>query len=137
MLYAAVLLLALLGRRRGPARIAAAADGTVSFDWAFDSDDPQSDFDWGRYFAPGVGFVTLSGTDGTSGSVNFNVFQGQVFLFTVETADNLFGRGYLTITNFSAPISDVPEPSLLLLTALGAVALRTVRSRRRRSLDAA
>ncbi|TVQ77894.1 MAG: PEP-CTERM sorting domain-containing protein [Phycisphaeraceae bacterium] len=104
--------------------IGVAQTGFISFDWAYDSvDDPG--FDSSLYFSDGSGFVLLSSNPGDSGSIlNLPVTAGDFFAFSVETADNLFGPGVLTVTNFSF----IPAPGAAGLLALGGLA--AVRRRR-------
>lgn len=102
--------------------IIVAQDGFISFDWAYDSDD-EPGFDAGFYFAGN--FVFLSDTAGESGSVlSIPVSAGDLFAFSVETVDNFFGPGELTITNFSF----VPAPGTAALLGFGGV----LAARRRR-----
>lgn len=98
--------------------------GLISFDWAYDSvDDPG--FDAGLYFSIGSGFVFLTDTAGTSGSVSgVSVGSGDLFAFSIESADGLFGPGVLTVTNFSY----VPAPGALALLGLAGVATRRRRA---------
>ncbi|MFM7279041.1 MAG: PEP-CTERM sorting domain-containing protein [Microcystis aeruginosa] len=92
----------------------AAAAGTVTFDWDYSTND-EPGFDGFGYLLNGsFSFLTSSPNNGTS---TFNVLAGDSFGFRVYTIDNVFGRGSVTISNFSAPI---PEPSTVLsLLALG------------------
>jgi hypothetical protein len=104
--------------------ITVAEDGFISFDWAYDSIDLPG-FDSSLYFSSGSGFVLLSATPGESGSIlNLPVSAGDLFAFSIETADNEFGPGELTVTNFSF----VPTPSTAGLLGLGG--LMAARSRR-------
>lgn len=104
--------------------IQVAQTGFISFDWAYDSaDDPG--WDASLYFSDGTGFVLLSDIPGTSGSVlTVAVNAGDFFAFSIETVDNTFGPGILTVTNFSF----VPAPGAVGLLALGGLA--AVRRRR-------
>ncbi|NCS24621.1 MAG: PEP-CTERM sorting domain-containing protein [Microcystis aeruginosa BS13-02] len=106
----------------------AAAAGTVTFDWNYSTADVSAFFDPFGYLLNGsFSFVTSSPNNGTS---TFNVLAGDSFGFRVYTLDNRFGRGGVTISNFSAPgpvappPTPVPEPStvlsLLVLGGLGA-----------------
>jgi MYXO-CTERM domain-containing protein len=103
--------------------IAAGADGTFAFDWAYDSIDSPG-YDEGGYIYNG-GYYFLSDTYGESGSVSFEVGAGEEIGFYVYTYDGVFGPGELTISNFSAP---VPAPGALALLGLAGLAS----SRRRR-----
>ncbi|TRU81693.1 MAG: PEP-CTERM sorting domain-containing protein [Microcystis novacekii Mn_MB_F_20050700_S1] len=96
----------------------AAAAGTVTFDWNYSSNDSPG-FDGFGYLLNGS-FSFLANSSGQSGTSTFNVLAGDSFGFRIFTGDNTFGRGSVTISNFSAPI---PEPSavlsLLVLGGLG------------------
>lgn len=105
--------------------------GTLSFDWLYESDDDPG-FDTGYYISGG--FVFLSDTSGEFGTVTIDVVAGDIFGFSVETGDGLFGPGYLTISSFAAP---VPEPSSLALVGLGAASLGAMLVRKRRKAPAA
>jgi hypothetical protein len=100
----------------------------VTFDWNYSTADVSAFFDPFGYLLNGsFSFVTSSPNNGTS---TFNVLAGDSFGFRVYTLDNRFGRGGVTISNFSAPgpvappPTPVPEPStvlsLLVLGGLGA-----------------
>jgi hypothetical protein len=102
--------------------INAAASGVVQFTWSYASlDSPPGD--WAGYMV-GNTFTQLADTNGqSSGSipVTFSVTAGESFGFVVATADNTMGPGLLTISNFSAPTSDissVPEPGTLAIPLL-------------------
>ncbi|MFM7875379.1 MAG: PEP-CTERM sorting domain-containing protein [Microcystis panniformis] len=96
----------------------AAAAGTVTFDWDYSTNDDPGFDGFGYLLNGSFSFLTDSPNNGTS---TFNVLAGDSFGFRVYTIDNVFGRGSVTISNFSAPI---PEPStvlsLLVLGGLGA-----------------
>lgn len=92
--------------------------GSISFDWSYTSNDDPG-FDAGFYIANS--FFFLSDTDGQSGSVSgVTVNVGDLFGFSVETIDSLFGPGVLTITNFSY----VPAPGSLAILGLAGLAAR-------------
>ncbi|TRV05311.1 MAG: PEP-CTERM sorting domain-containing protein [Microcystis wesenbergii Mw_MB_S_20031200_S109] len=115
----------------------AAAAGTVTFDWDYSTQDSLVDSDSFCSNLPndfcdpfivlvnGVGTIPLNPSGGTtqSGTSTFNVLAGDSFGFRIATADNFFGPGSVTISNFSAP-APIPEPStvlsLLVLGGLGA-----------------
>ncbi|MBD2118355.1 MULTISPECIES: PEP-CTERM sorting domain-containing protein [Microcystis] len=120
----------------------AAAAGTVTFDWNYSTADVLVDFTCSNLpnsfcdpfvvLVNGVGTIPLNPSGGSpqSGTSTFNVLAGDSFGFRIATADNFFGRGSVTISNFSAPgpmappPTSVPEPStvlsLLVLGGLGA-----------------
>lgn len=98
--------------------IAIGGDGMMSFDWSyFSTDEPEFDASW--YYHNGT-WTFLSDTTGESGHVDLAVSTGDVFRFSVDSVDGLFGPGELTITNFSAP---VPEPATMAALGLGVAAL--------------
>lgn len=103
--------------------IMALKGGTVRFDYAFTSLD-YALFDFGGYLSAGV-FSPLADTDGQSGTATFTINAGDTFGFRLATEDNTGEPGVLTISNFSAPVSEaaaVPEPgSLPVLLAITAV----------------
>lgn len=104
---------------------AAAGDGLVNFDWSYNTQDVDGpSFDPFGYVVNNS-FVQLtndSGPNFQSDSASFNVTEGDIFGFAVQTDDNILGPASATISNFSAP-KDVPEPTttigLLVLGTLG------------------
>jgi len=112
--------------------IAANASGTVQFTYGYATLD-DAGFDRAGYLV-GDTFTPFADSDGQFGNVSFEVISGQLFGFRIETDDNLFEPGILTVRDFSAPLADVgvPEPAMwpvLLLIAALAAALRTWRRR--------
>ena len=105
----------------------AAAAGTVTFDWNYSTADVSAFWDTFGYLLNGS-FTQVTNNGGgfvQNGTSTFNVLAGDSFGFRIFTRDNLFGRGSVTISNFSAPApAPVPEPStvlsLLVLGGLGA-----------------
>jgi hypothetical protein len=121
--------------------ISAAGEGVVRFDWAYASFD-EAGYDWAGFLL-GSSFFQLADTNGMSGTESYHVSLGQTFGFRVETLDNQYEPGILTISDFIAPPgaevpesdSDVPEPAywpvLLVVTATVAAArLRLNRTNR-------
>ena len=106
--------------------IATAAAGTVSFNWSYFSTDTGT-YDSAYFLLNGT--PTFLADNGSQGSGNFSITlsNGDILGFRVHTADNLFGDGELTISEFSAP---VPEGSTLSLLALGALGVAMVMRRR-------
>ncbi|MGY6588297.1 MAG: choice-of-anchor D domain-containing protein [Wenzhouxiangella sp.] len=88
-------------------------DGTLSFDWGYQSDD-EGQFDRGGYVLNGD-FTVLAFNNSQvpyfEGSREIEVREGDVFAFRVNTSDGRFGEGVLGITNFSftADICQTPE----------------------------
>jgi len=105
--------------------IAAAAAGTVTFDWSYTSADTGT-YDSGGYLKNGV--YTALATNAAPGSgtgVSVTVNAGDIVGFRVFSFDGIIGAGTLTITNFNGP---VPAPGALALLGLAGM----VSSRRRR-----
>lgn len=118
--------------------IAAAAGGTVQFQFSYNTlDDPS--FDDAGFLLDGV-YTRLSGFGGDpfNGSRNFAVLAGHTFGFRVNTLDNQFEPAVLTISNFTAPVaaSGVPEPATWTLGFAAMVALGLVSRRRNATLPA-
>jgi hypothetical protein len=102
--------------------IAAPTAGTVSFDWAFSTDDDEgTEFDPFGYLLNGA-FTQLTIDNFSltqSGSVSFSVLAGDVFGFRQNSIDSIFGRASTTISNFNGPLpasgpASVPGPLPLL-----------------------
>jgi hypothetical protein len=96
--------------------IAAPLAGTVSFDWAYSSEENPF-WDPFGYLLNG-GFTRLTdngGNQSQSGSVSFSVLAGDVFGFRQNSLDSVFGRASTTISNFNGPaLQFVPGPLPLL-----------------------
>ena len=106
--------------------IATAAAGPLSFHWSYFSTDTGT-YDSAYFLLNGK--PTFLADNGSQGSGDFSIAlsNGDILGFRVHTADNLFGDGELTISEFSAP---VPEGSTLALLALGALGVAMVMRRR-------
>jgi hypothetical protein len=115
--------------------IAAAGTGPWSFDFDWQNPDIDPNFgpvnDFGGFLLNGV--FTQFGGASTSGSENIDIQAGDIIGFRVNCTDCAIEPGVLTISNFSAPVGVVstPEPSTLILMALGAAGLAVGRLRRR------
>lgn len=110
----------------------APADGMVSFDYLYSSQDTPG-YDMGGYVVQGV-FTELADTDMESGSASFSVTSGESFGFRVATVDNEGEPGIFTVSNFDAPGAATPEPGTMLLMLGGLILINTIeRNRRRRS----
>ncbi|MEA5501214.1 PEP-CTERM sorting domain-containing protein [Limnoraphis robusta] len=97
------------------------ADGLVSFDWSYTTNDPYGPgWDPFGYILNGV-FTQLSNSFEYNqfGSASFAVLAGDLFGFGVST-DNGDGTAIVTVSNFAAPQS-VPEPGTI--AALGLIGL--------------
>jgi hypothetical protein len=110
-------------------RATVAGTGTVSFSWSFtDSDFLPNNSSFG-YTINGV-FTQLAANTTQSGNATTPALSaGDIFGFRLAT--NYGGNSSVTITNFAAPI---PEPSVTMLVASGAVGLLAMRAVRRRKL---
>ncbi|PYL87858.1 MAG: hypothetical protein DMF17_01240 [Verrucomicrobia bacterium] len=106
--------------------IAAAASGMLNFHWSYFSTDSGT-YDSAYFLLNGV--PTFLADNGSQGMGDFSIAltSGNIFGFRVHSADNLFGDGELTVSNFNAP---VPEGSTLSLLALGALGVVIVMRRR-------
>jgi hypothetical protein len=101
--------------------IAAPTAGTVSFDWAYSTDEWSTDFDPFGYLLNGA-FTWLTNGNGArnqSGSASFSVLAGDVFGFRQHSFDSAAGRAVTTISNFNGPLAapgtaSVPGPLPLL-----------------------
>ena len=101
--------------------IAAPTAGTVSFDWAFSTDDELPRYDPFGYLLNGA-FTQLTidySSFTQSGSVSFSVLAGDVFGFRQNSSDSQAGRADTTISNFNGPLAasgpaSVPGPLPLL-----------------------
>jgi hypothetical protein len=101
----------------------AAASGTVSFSWLYNTDDPGdpstslfSFYDRAGYIRNGVKTRLTVDTVGTgqSGTASFSVAAGDSFGFYVDTEDNGNGRGSIAISAFNAPTAEpIPTPAVL------------------------
>jgi len=85
--------------------IAAAASGTVSFDWNFSTNDTGASLDHFGYLLNGDFFqLTASkGSTSQSGSTSFDVITGDVFGFRADSFNSQSGSATTTITGFTAP----------------------------------
>ncbi len=89
-------------------------DGTVVFDWGYEtSDDQGPPFDPAGFSINGV-FTQITdngGADIQGGSESVPVSAGQVFGFVVRTVDDFLGEAELRIESFTAPLpEDCPDP---------------------------
>lgn len=93
--------------------IASLGTGFLSFSYSYSTLDPGGDV---AGYVLGSQFIALADQDGQSSSVTVPVMVGQIFGFRIETIDNTFEPGILTLSNFSAPAAQgpgdgtVPEP---------------------------
>ena len=117
--------------------IAAKGTGLWSFDFVWENTDDLVDpffFDFGGFLLNGD-FTEFGGADASSGQlpISVPVVLGDIIGYRVNCTDCVNGRGFLTISNFSAPVGVVstPEPGTLILVALGAAGLAVARLRRR------
>lgn len=108
--------------------IAAAASGSVSFDWSYSSTD-EGFYDGFGYLLNGSFTQLADNASQGTGFSQFNVLSGDTFGFLVFTIDNTVGPGNATISNFSAPV-----PGPLPLLGVGAAFGYSRRLRRRINL---
>jgi len=107
--------------------------GDVSFDYNYQSTDTAG-FDAFGYTVNNT-FTQLADTNGTIGSIIFQLAAGDTFGFRLTTLDGQGGPAMVTISNFSgpsAPLAESPAP----LPFLGAAAAYSWSRRlRRRALQ--
>lgn len=109
----------------------AVAPGVVSFTYSYSSLDSPT-FDFAGYLLSST-FIQLADATGQSGTITFPVSLRQAFGFRVGTADNTGEPGVLTVSNFNAPSSAVPEPSTVLLVPAAIAGILAAQKRRRLS----
>jgi hypothetical protein len=106
--------------------------GLVHFQWSYSSLDStfavcgfnsNLPCDNAGYLLGGVFTQLADDTNQISGITSFTVKSGESFGFQVGTVDNQGEPGVLTVSNFNAPASSVPEPGTapLLLAAVAAM----------------
>jgi PEP-CTERM motif len=110
--------------------IAAAAAGTVSFNFSMTSPD-SGNFDYHGWVLNGV-YTTVGNNSNSpqAGPISFGVNAGDIFGMFVHTQDGLFGAMTVDYSNFSGPEAAIPEPSAIALLALGTVGGLGFRRRR-------
>ena len=88
--------------------------GLLTFDFLYESEDYAD----GAFYRVNGGdrqmFVNQSGS--VTGDISVMLEAGDTFDLGVWSVDSLYDQGHLTVTNFS----QVPEPSALVLLAIGA-----------------
>lgn len=100
----------------------AQGSGLVQFNYSYSSLDlPKQDF---AGYLLGNSFTQIADTNGQSGMISFSVTHGQTFGFGVDTVDNQFEPGILTVSNFNAPggSTAIPEPGAGQMMFLGVAA---------------
>lgn len=95
----------------------AAADITVTFDWAFSVDDTPNDA--GGFVVDGSGTL-LSLVPGSGSGESFTVSSGQTYGWFVYSSDSLHGPGILTVSNIDITTNAVGAPEPVSLAVLGA-----------------
>lgn len=91
--------------------ITVANTGTWSFNWLYQTADELT-YDYSGYLLNNVFVVLSDGTEPTSDLVTQSVNAGDIIGFRIGTADNGYGAGSLTVSNFdiSSTSEPVPEP---------------------------
>lgn len=80
------------------------ADGTVSFLWAFDTDDSAQYEEFGVVLNDVFTVLTdSSGASQQSGTHSVDVVAGDVFGFRARSSDSTYGPSVTTISDFTAP----------------------------------
>lgn len=87
------------------AEIVAEIDGTVSFDWLYETDDLDGAFWDVAFYIDGSIVGSISGPDGDiqSGSLSFGIEAGQAFGMGIVSSDGVLGGASVLISNFSGP----------------------------------
>lgn len=95
------------------------SDGTISFDWLYNTtDDPAADpFGWLLNGAFNLLSDINSFNGSSDGSEAFEVSQGDIFGFNINSFDSQFGAATAVISNFKFT-SEVPAPSTIVFFAL-------------------
>lgn len=102
-----------------------ATDGVLTCEWSFLTLDIPF-FDSAYYLINGdIEFLSDGFGSPNTGTLSVAVQAGDIFTFRVFSLDGVFGAGFLTITDFRAP---VPAPAALALVGLAGLI-----SRRRRA----
>jgi hypothetical protein len=106
-------------------------NGTITFDWTYATLNAP-DTETVGYLLQGVFFELANANGGSGVGQTVSVTAGESFGFEIQALDNQGEPGVLTVSNFSAPGSSVPEPGTLnlviagaLVLALGALKLKT------------
>ena len=84
------------------AQVEAAIDGTVSFDWAYSTNDVDGAY-YDVAFYVDTELIDVMGADEQSGSFSVEVSAGQMIGFGIISLDNILGEAMVEITNFSGP----------------------------------
>ena len=84
------------------ASIEAAIDGTVSFDWEYNTEDVEGAFFDVAFYLDDV-LIDVAGADEQSGSFSIEAEAGQTIAMGIASIDGLFGGASLLISNFSGP----------------------------------
>jgi hypothetical protein len=109
-----------MGNQNTDFTIAAPLAGTVSFDWAYSTNDGPIYDPFGYVLNGAFTRLTINNISLTqSGSVSFSVLAGDVFGFRQNSFDSGGGRASTTISNFNGPLAasgpaSVPGPLPLL-----------------------
>lgn len=115
--------------------VIAQSEVTISFDWAYTTQDESPLFDpfgiktllFGDVVTLFTVLVDTAGSTAQSGSHSVILHAGDIFAFSQQTLDNLFGSATTRISNFRVDVTPVPEPSTLALLAValaGGIAAR-------------
>lgn len=87
----------------------------MSFNWNYSTadEDQNTQYDPFGYLINGIFTQQTDDSGGISqnGTSTFNVGAGDNFGFRIATVDNVFGRGSVTISNFSTLATPVPFES--------------------------
>lgn len=98
----------------------------VTFSWSYVTAD-LTGFDDAGYVVNLLGFVLAAQSGDSGGPITVMVGAGDTFGWFVNTTDNLFGRGSLTVTDISTVA--VPAPGALAMFGIGLLGLVAARRR--------
>lgn len=116
--------------------IVLASAGTISFDWAYSTNDEDAFWDPFSVLTPTALQLTDDDASSQSGSYSFSANLGDVVGFQIRTIDNLGGSATIRISNFSFDDgggTPAPEPGALALVGVALASAAWIGRRQRRS----
>ncbi len=101
----------------------AAASGTVSFSWLYQTSDSPAQDSFGYLLGSTYTMLSDNAISNPTGTSSFAVNSGDIFGYRVFSIDGSFGPGIASIYTFSAPDPAVVPAPLPLFGAVGAFVL--------------